>query len=154
VSSEDLKKYLRRMGIVARFFKFEENTMTVDATVNRLGISREKIIKSMLFIDDAGMPILCIVTGDKRVSEKKVAVACEAKKVRKASSAEVREFTGYEVGAVPPVGHKTQMRTLIDEKVMSFDKVVGGGGDINTLLEISPVEIKRLTNGKVENISE
>jgi len=37
---------------------------------------------------------------------------------------------------------------------MSFDKVIGGGGGINTLLEISPVEIKRLTDGEVKDISE
>jgi len=65
----------------------------------------------------------------------------------------VKRFTGYEVGSVPPVGHKRKIRTFIDEKVMSFDKVVGGGGEINTLLEISPAEIRRLTDGEVRDIS-
>jgi Cys-tRNA(Pro)/Cys-tRNA(Cys) deacylase len=66
----------------------------------------------------------------------------------------VKEFTGYDVSGVPPVGHKTHMKTFIDEKVMAFDKVIGGGGEINQLLEISPVEIKRLTKGQVKDISE
>jgi Cys-tRNA(Pro) deacylase len=154
VSLKILKEYLKRVGVDAKFFKFEEHTMTVDAAVNRLGVSREKIVKSILFIDDAGLPVLGIVTGDKRVSEKKLAVACGAKKVRRANSAEVKEFTGYDVGGVPPVGHKKHIRTFIDEKVMSFDRVIGGGGEINTLLEISPTEIKKLTNAEVKNISE
>jgi prolyl-tRNA editing enzyme YbaK/EbsC (Cys-tRNA(Pro) deacylase) len=64
--------------------------MTVDAATNRLGMSHEKIIKSMLFIDDAGFPVLGIVTGDKRVSEKKLAAACGAQKVRRANPAEVK----------------------------------------------------------------
>jgi len=46
MSSEDLEKYLEKMGITARFFNFEEHTMTVDAAANRLGVSREKIIKA------------------------------------------------------------------------------------------------------------
>jgi Cys-tRNA(Pro) deacylase len=154
VSSEDLKKYLKKMGVSARFFSFEEHTMTVDAAIKRLGVSREKIIKSMVFIDEEGLPVLGIVTGEKRVSEKKIAIACKAKKVKRANSAQVKEFTGYDVGAVPPVGHKTQIRTFIDEKVMSFNKVIGGGGEINKLLEISPAEIKRLTMGEVKDISE
>ena len=66
----------------------------------------------------------------------------------------MKEFTGYDVGAVPPVGHKMQIRAFIDEKVMTFDKVIGGGGEINKLLEISPAEIKRLTMGEVKDISE
>jgi len=36
--------------------------MSVDAVVNRLGVSCEKIIKSILFVDDAGQPVLGIVT--------------------------------------------------------------------------------------------
>jgi prolyl-tRNA editing enzyme YbaK/EbsC (Cys-tRNA(Pro) deacylase) len=39
--------------------------MTVDAAVRRLGVSREKIIKSMLFIEGGGLPVLGIVTGDR-----------------------------------------------------------------------------------------
>ena len=154
MSSEDLRKYLEKMGVTARFFRFEEHTMTVDAAISRLGVSRKKIIKSMIFVDEEGMPILGIVTGEKRVNEKKLAIACKAKKVKRANSAQVKEFTGYDVGAVPPVGHKTQIRTVIDEKVTFFDKVIGGGGEINQLLQISPAEIKRLTIGEVKDISE
>jgi Cys-tRNA(Pro) deacylase len=154
MSSEDLKKYLTKMGVSPRFFRFGEHTMTVKAAGIRLGVSREKIIKSIVFIDEAGLPILGIVTGEKRVNEKKLAVTSDVKKVTRANSAQVKAFTGYGVGAVPPVGHKTQIRTFIDEKVMTFDRVIGGGGEINTLLEISPAEIKRLTMGDVKDISE
>ncbi|MDI6847521.1 MAG: aminoacyl-tRNA deacylase [Candidatus Bathyarchaeia archaeon] len=154
MSSRDLEEYLKKIGVSARFFKFEEHTMTVDAAVRRLDVSREKIIKSILFVDDAGLPVLGIVTGDKRVSEKKLAMACGAKRVRRVNPAEVKEFTGYDVGAVPPVGHKMRIRTFVDEKVMRFDKVIGGGGEINTLLEIRPSEIIRLTKGEVKDISE
>jgi len=59
--------------------------MSVDAVVNRLGVSCGKIIKSILFVDDAGQPVLGIVTRDKRVSERKLAMACGAKNVRRAN---------------------------------------------------------------------
>jgi len=154
MSNEDLREYLRRLGIKAQFFQFEEHTMTVDAAVRRLGVSREKIIKSMLFIGGGGLPVLGIVTGDRRVSEKKLAMACGTTKVRRAGPDEVKEVTGYDVGAVPPVGHKTRIRTFIDEKVMNHDSVIGGGGEIDVLLEINPVDIKSLTNGEVKDISE
>ena len=154
MSSDYLGKYLEENRVEARFFRFEEHTMTVDAAANRLGISRERIIKSILFVDDSGLPVLGIVTGDKRVSEVKLAGVCGARYVRKAKATEVKRFTGYDVGAVPPVGHKVKVRTFIDEKVMRFKKVVGGGGEINMLLEISPTDIKRLTNAAVADITE
>jgi Cys-tRNA(Pro) deacylase len=151
---EELKEYLKRVGVDVRFFEFEGHTMTVDAAVKRLGVSREKIVKSIIFVDDAGLPLLAIVTGNKRVSEEKLASAAGVGRVRRANPVEVRNFTGYDVGAVPPVGHKTRMRTFIDEGVMKCGKVIGGGGQINMLLEISPAEIRRLTNGEVKDISE
>jgi len=153
VASKNIEEYLKEMGVRAKFFRFEEHTMTVEAAVSRLGVSRERIIKSMLFIDDSGLPILGIVTGDKRIDEKKLALACGAGRVRRANPIEVKQFTGYDVGAVPPVGHKTNIRTLIDEKVIAFHNVIGGGGDIKTLLEIDPAEVRRLTRGEVRSIS-
>ena len=153
MSSEDLKTYLKKMGVSTRFFRFAEHTMTVEAAELRLGVSREKIIKSMVFMDEAGHPMLGIVTGEKRVNEKKLAAVSGANKVTRANADQVKAVTGYGVGAVPPVGHKMQIRTFIDEKVMTFDRVIGGGGETNTLLEIRSADIKRLTMGDVKDIS-
>jgi Cys-tRNA(Pro) deacylase len=150
----DLREYLKKMGVEAHFYQFEGHTMTVDAAVRRLSVNREKIIKSMLFIEGTGLPVLGIVTGDRKVSERKLATACGTTKVRRADPDEVKGLTGYDVGAVPPVGHKVRIRTFIDEKVMALDKVIGGGGEINVLLEINPIEIRRLSHGEVKDISE
>ena len=147
-------EYLKRAGVDAKLHEFEEHATTVDDAIKLLGVKREIIIKSILFIDDTGSPVLSIVTGDKRVSEKKLAEACGSKKVRKANPHEVKEFTGYDVGGVPPVGHKRSIRIIIDERVMRLGCVIGGGGETNALLEIDPIEIKRLTDCEVRDISE
>ena len=152
MSSEDLRRYLRKMGVDARILTFERHTMTVEAAERRLGVSRERIIKTIVFIDDKGNPVLGIVSGDKKVSSRKLARACGAREVRIARPSVVKELTGYEVGAMPPVAHKKPMRVFIDPKVMSFERVYGGGGAINALLEIRPEDIKRLTNAEIVDI--
>ena len=128
--------------------------MTVEDAERQLGISRERIIKSMLFVDEKGVPMVGIVTGDKKVSEEKLMGVYGARKIKIARPSAVRSLTGYEAGAVPPVGYKKMIRTFIDPKVMTFDNVYGGGGAINALLEIDPQDIKRLTNAEVVDISE
>jgi len=154
MSSEKLEAYLQREGVNARILTFEKHTMTVEDAERQLGISRERIIKSMLFVDEKGVPIVGIVTGDKKVSEEKLMEVYGAQKVKIARPSAVKSLTGYEVGALPPVGHKRTFRTFIDPKVMTFDKVYGGGGAINALLEINPQDIKRLTNAEAVDISE
>jgi len=153
MSRQKLEGYLRKEGVNARIITFKKHTMTVEDAEKQLGISRERIIKSMLFVDEKGVPMLGIVTGDKKVNEKKIMKAYGAQTVRIASPTVVKNLTGYEVGALPPVGHKRSVRTFIDPKVMTSDKVYGGGGAINALLEIDPRDVKRLTKAEVVDIS-
>lgn len=154
VSREKLEAYLRREGVTPRILTFEKHTMTVEDAERQLGISRERIIKSMLFVDEKGVPMLGIVTGDRKVCEEKLVEAYGARRVRIARPSAVKSLTGYEVGALPPVGHKKLIRTFIDPKVMTFDRVYGGGGATNALLEIDPRDIKRLAKAKVVDVSE
>jgi len=153
MSCEELEIFLRKERVNARILTFEKHTMTVDDAEKQLGVTREEIIKSMLFVDEKGVPVVGIVTGDKKVSEEKLMEVCGARKVKIASPSAVKSLTGYEVGALPPVGYKRVIRTFIDLKVMALDKVYGGGGAINALLEIDPQDIKRLTNAEVVDIS-
>jgi len=153
MSREDLESYLQNEGVKFRILTFKRHTMTVEDAERQLGISRERIVKSLLFIDEDGKPILAVVTGDRRISNKKLRKACGARKLKLASPFIVKEITGYEVGALPPIIHRKPIRTFIDSKVMSFDKVYGGGGAVNTILEISPEEIKRLSKAEVADIS-
>lgn len=153
MSREDLESYLLKRNVKARIPTFEEHTMTVEDAERQLGMSRERIIKSLLFIDGSGTPILGIVTGDKRISVKKLRRACGARKLKLAPPDVVKSITGYDVGALPPVGHKRPIRTIIDPKVMTFENVYGGGGEANALLEIDPNDIKRLSGAEVVDIS-
>jgi len=154
MSREKLEAYLRNEGVNARILTFKKHTMTVEDAERQLGLSRERIIKSMLFVDEKGVPMVGIVTGDKKVSEEKLMEVSSALRVKIARPSAVKSLTGYDVGALPPVGHKRAVRTFIDPKVMTFDKVYGGGGAVNALLEIDPQDIKRLTNAETVDISE
>ncbi|MEM0382589.1 MAG: YbaK/EbsC family protein [Nitrososphaerota archaeon] len=148
-----LESYLRERGVNARLVFFEGHVKTVAAAAKRLGVGPERIIKSVLFIDDKGGAVLAIVRGDRRVSEYRLARLIGARSVRIATPEETKIHTGYEVGAVPPVGLRPDVQVVIDSEVMSLERVYGGGGSSNALVEISPADIQRLTGGLVGEIS-
>jgi len=154
MSRERLEVYIRDNRVDAKILVFDKLTRTVEDAEKRLGITRERIIKSILFVDEKGVPILAIVSGDRKVSEEKLARACGTSEVRVARPSAVKSLTGYEAGALPPIGHKKPIRTFIDPKVLGFEKVYGGGGAINALLEIAPQDIKTLANAEVVDVSE
>jgi Cys-tRNA(Pro) deacylase len=151
MKTAELKEYLEKNGVEAKFYEFNEHTITVESAARQLNITADKIVKSIVFIDQDGKPLLAIVSGDKRVDEKKLAQASNSQQVRIAKAREVEKFTGYKIGELPPVGHS--LRTFIDSNVMKLDKVIGGGGSTHSLIEMSPNDIVKLTNAKVCDIS-
>ncbi len=154
MSRERLETYIRDSKINAKILVFDKPTRTVEDAERQLGVNRERIVKSVLFVDEKGIPLLAMVSGDRKVSEEKLARACGAPRIRVARPKAVKSLTGYEAGALPPIGHKKPIRTFIDPKVLSFEKVYGGGGAIYALLEIDPQDIKRLTKAEVMDVSE
>jgi Cys-tRNA(Pro) deacylase len=153
---ENLENYLRQNGVEAKIIRFERPTSTVEEAEKALGVSKEQIIKTILFTDEKGIPIATIVTGDQRVNEQKLAGVLRTNRIKIARPSAVRSITGFDAGGVPPVGHtqKNRITYLIDRKVMIFDKVYGGGGTNFTMLEISPKDIKRLMNAQIVDITE
>lgn len=144
---EELRTYLESINVWFRVFELPEHTMTVDAAARQLSISPEKIIKTLVFVNEKEEPLIAIVCGNKRVNLDKLAKVFGCSKVR-----EVEKFTGYPVGALPPVGHG--IRTFIDREVLRCGKVVGGGGTTHTLMEIRSEDVVRLSSATICDISE
>ena len=146
LNSNDLEQFLDQRGVQARILHLNEPTPTVPAAAQAVGVSPDKIVKSLLFLINQA-PVLAIATGvqdvDRRALAKRFGVG--RKRVKLAGPEEVLAITGYAVGAVPPIGWITAVEAYIDPSVLRHDRVYAGGGDINALMEISPDDIMRLS---------
>jgi prolyl-tRNA editing enzyme YbaK/EbsC (Cys-tRNA(Pro) deacylase) len=76
------------------------------------------------------------------------------KRVKLAAPEMVLEISGYEVGAMPPFGHRQQLATLIDRRVLDFTDAYAGGGAENALVHLNPQDILRVTGGKILDLLE
>lgn len=149
----NLQRFLDAEGIDAEIIRLGRKTKTVEQAAVALQTSKDKIIKTLTFIDGTGKPVLAIVTGKDAVDPKKLAKAIDTIGVRMATPTEVKRHSGYSVGGVPPVGHKGKIKTVIDTKVMRKKIVYGGGGSDNSLLRIRPWDIKRLQDAMAKSIT-
>jgi prolyl-tRNA editing enzyme YbaK/EbsC (Cys-tRNA(Pro) deacylase) len=66
----------------------------------------------------------------------------------------VLEISGYEVGAMPPFGHRQPLTTLIDPGVLKLPEAYAGGGAENALVWLAPLEILRATGAKILDLLE
>lgn len=149
----DLESFIHVNDIPGEILYLETPTPTVDAAAQAVGTLPERIVKSILFMVN-GEPILAIACGFWRVDRRAVASYCQVgrKKVKLASPSTVLHETGFEVGAMPPFGHRHPLTTLMDKRVLEQPDVYAGGGAENALVHLSPADILHITKAQVMDL--
>lgn len=151
LTSKDLEEFLVRTGVEHRIL-FHGETYSAEKASLELGVSLSDIAKTVVFVNENEEPLIVIMPGDRKVNQDKLARMLGSRKLRLANPQEVLEHTGYEPGAVPPVGHRKRMLAVVDESLLLKSKVYAGGGAVNATLEISPTDIVRILGAKTMRI--
>lgn len=140
--ADDLADLVRKLG--GRIIETRGEVRTVRQAAKELGVDERQIIKTLVVITPQG-PALAILDGRSRLDLAKLGEGS-----RLASPREVRRYTGYGVGEVPPVG--IPIRTYMDERVLEWDKVYGGGGSLRRLVELDPKAIVEYQGAEVRRL--
>lgn len=147
-----VQEALERLGAATRIAEMTQATRTSADAARALGCEIGQIAKSLVFRGvSSGRPVLVIASGANRVDEAKVA-ALVGETIGKADAAFVREATGFAIGGVPPVGHRTAIVTLIDEDLLRFDRIWAAGGTPNSIFPLTPAELVRITGGRAGDV--
>ena len=155
LTSTNLQHFIDTHQIEATILPMDQHTPTVPDAARALGVEPEQIIKSLVFLVK-GEPLLVINNGLAKVDQRKVAAYLNVgrKRVKFANAAQALDITGYIVGSMPPFGHRQKLRTLLDPAIAEWAVIFGGGGDIDTMLRLTPRELLRVTGAEVVAVSE
>ena len=128
--------------------EFDASTRTAADAAAAIGCEVAQIAKSLIFRGGtSGQAVLIIASGVDRVDEKKAAAAL-GEPIARADADFVRETTGFAIGGVPPVGHKTQPIVLIEESLLQFDEIWAAAGTPNAVFRLRPADLLELTGGR------
>jgi prolyl-tRNA editing enzyme YbaK/EbsC (Cys-tRNA(Pro) deacylase) len=146
----DLTRFVEAHGLDAQLLRLDVPTPTVQAAASALGVEPQQIIKSVLFLADEA-PVLVISCGLERIDRRRLAdvLGISRRRIKIAGSEQVLAITGYPAGAVPPFGHHTRLKTLVDAAVKDRVVVYGGGGDTNALLRLPVTSLMAVTQGEI-----
>ena len=110
------------------------------------------IVKSLIFKTNDYIYYLCLVSGDKYISEEKLSNITQ-KIIIKASADEVKKQTGFSIGSVSPVAHLSPPSSVfIDENLKRFDKIYAAAGHPHCVFEITFKQICQITDGRVIDV--
>jgi Cys-tRNA(Pro)/Cys-tRNA(Cys) deacylase len=149
----DLEGFLKENKLWYRMIDKPETVHTVDAA-KTTKIELRRITKNLVAETDEGEYVMLIVPGDKKVNLKEAAVSLRVRSIRLVPFNKAEEISGYPPGGTPSVGHKTKMRTVVDESILRYETVYCGGGSRYRLLELRTADITRLTGAIIQKVSE
>ena len=144
-----LKEFDRNLHIKC----LEKTARTANDAATALSCKVGAIVKSLLFRTQSTF-FLCLVSGDKKCSLNKLKKILGEKDVSMANADQVNEITGYTIGGVSPIGHINKVNILIDKNLDRFDKIFAAAGHPNCIFKINFEQLVKLTNGKIEEITE
>ena len=152
-SVERVSEALRAAGAEARIEEFADGTPTAEAAAAAVGCELGQIVKSLLF-DCDGSWVLVLVPGDRRADSAKVARVTSSNRARVAGAAQVREVTGYEVGAVAPVALRRVSRVLLDRRIPTQGMLWIGAGSPKHMAGLPASELARVARADVVDVAE
>ena len=132
--------------------RFRQSIETVHSSSRELGVGPDRIVKSLVF-STGEEPVIALLPGDKKADLKTVARILGKRKIRLADPDLVLEWTGFPVGAVPPLGHRRKIPILMDEGIPPDGFIYPAAGEINNAFRTTFSELKKVTGAKVCAIS-
>jgi len=148
-AEKSLKDFDQSLKVIV----LDKSARTAQDAATALGCNVGAIVKSLLFKTNDSF-ILCLVAGDKRASLNKIKKIINKKDVSMANPEDVKSQTGYTIGGVSPIGHLKQIEIIIDNSLERFNELFAAAGHPNCVFKINFTNIQKITNGKVENITE
>ncbi|MFM7542232.1 MAG: YbaK/EbsC family protein [Actinomycetales bacterium] len=132
-----------------------ESARTAQDAANALGIEVGQIASSLVFTVPSGDPILVITSGRHRVNTDLVAGLIEVDSLARADADFVKDYSGYSVGGVAPIGWlKPAKHIVIDKALADYEVVWAAAGHPHAVFPTSFAELVRVTAGRAEMVGD
>jgi prolyl-tRNA editing enzyme YbaK/EbsC (Cys-tRNA(Pro) deacylase) len=126
-----LKGRLAQRDLEIEVRTLSDSTRTAVEAAAAVGVEVGQIVKSLVFRREE-RPVIVLCAGDRRVDAKRLGL-------RSANADQARAATGFAIGGIPPLGHDSELETLIDASLRRFDTVWCAAGTPHDVFEV-PVE--------------
>ncbi|HHU09960.1 MAG TPA: YbaK/EbsC family protein [Intrasporangiaceae bacterium] len=129
---------------------------TAVAAADALGTTPAHIANSLIFVavsmDGHRTPLLVMASGGARVDPQILADSAGLAALERADADFVRTETGFTIGGVAPVGHRTTtgepLRTIVDVDLEQFDQIWAAAGHSHAVFPMTYADLLALTGGE------
>ena len=137
---------LESAGMKSHIRILSDSARSAMEAADALGIEVGQIASSIVFRLPNEKPLLVITSGKHRVDTDLVARNLKVEKLHRADADFVREWSGYAIGGVSPVGWiSSEALVVIDTALNDYDVVWAAAGHPHAVFATTFVDLIRLT---------
>lgn len=149
-----MQRVLNLYTLNCKVIELPSSTRTANQAAQAIGCHINQIIKSLIFKTKISQKaVLILVSGGNQVNLKKVE-AHIGEVLIKADASFVKKVTGFSIGGIPPIGHKTSIESIyIDQDLLKTEIVWAAAGTSNAVFSISIQKLLKVLKGTILSLS-
>lgn len=120
---------------------------------DQLGLPHEQVFKTLVTVGKTGEYYVFVIPIAKEIDFKKAARAVGEKSLEMLPLKELTKVTGYVRGGCTSIGMKKQFPTVIQQEAMEMDLIYISGGKLGMQLQLSPMDLKKVTAAVLADIT-
>ncbi len=129
--------------------RMPESTRTAEDAAEACDCDIGQIVKSLIFEgSETGVLKLLLVSGTHDVDLTR-AKAIFGEPLQRADPKRVRIETGFAIGGVSPIGHKSEIETWMDAELLNYETVWVAAGAPNAVFSVSPSGLMQVTKAEL-----
>jgi prolyl-tRNA editing enzyme YbaK/EbsC (Cys-tRNA(Pro) deacylase) len=151
-SRERVRKALEAAGLECDIVETPDSARTAVEAAAAVGASVGQIVKSLVFMCN-DTPVLALVAGDNRLDEKLLGVLAGGR-IGRADAARVREYTGFAIGGVAPLGSLEPLPVFCDVDLLRHDYVWASAGAPHAVFRVEPQALVAAAGARVAELAQ
>ena len=136
-------RMLSALNIPHRQFRHPGPVTSLKQAARERGQSPDQVVRSIVFRLAKDEYLMVLIGGERQVSWPALRRHLGQSRLTLASEAEVLAATGFQRGAVSPIGLPRPMRTLMDDSVMAQSEISIGSGERGVTIILRAADLQR-----------
>lgn len=146
-------RYLSELGIPHSLHIHDKPLRSLEQAAAERGLENDQIVRSLLFRLEDQQYVLVLVAGPGKVSWAKLRKTLGVRRLTTARDTEVKDVTGFEPGAVSPIGLQSTIRILVDRSLLKQATLSIGAGIRNAGVILQRDDLLRILNPEFVDVT-
>ncbi len=105
------------------------------------GVEERLVVKTLVMQDEAGKPLVVLMTGDRQVSTKALARQIGARGVEPCDPKTAERHSGYQVGGTSPFGLRHPLPVYCEAAIAQLPRIYVNGGKRGYIVSMDPKDL-------------